>query len=269
MKKMKLFLAVLLAVLLLAGCGSTSSKSVSGTVTESKTEPENASGSVGPAEKPADVSGNVAPTETEAPAETEEPAVQETAVPMVEDEEVEFGIGTQTGGVYENSFLGIGCALDDNWSIASEEELLELAGIVADGVSDEELADTLRNSNLVYDLYAMADDGLVSINVVMEKLSVLNGAILDEDSYAELSMDGLSDAMVSMGVYDAKITKEVISFAGKDRTAVRVSGNIEDTEASIYETIVCIKQGSYMACVTLCSVLEDITDTLASYFYAV
>lgn len=241
------------------------SDSPRGTVTENS-EPEEPAEE---AEEPAE--------EAEEPAEEAEEPAEEAPEEIGEDEEAtadeEFGIGTTSGGTYENSFVGIGCTLDENWTFASEEEIMAQNGVWEDLIDDEDLLEQLSSAATLMDMYAYADDGLLAINVMLENIGVLYGMTMDEDEYADAGIAMLNDTIEQTGVFsDYSIEKSTVMLAGQERTAIRVHEIMEiegmDEVVDIYQTEAIIKAGNYIAVIALASYIEDVTDTLASYFYA-
>ncbi len=188
------------------------------------------------------------------------------AVTPAEEPEEEFQIGEMNGGVYTNEFLGIGCALDGNWVYYSDEQMAELNGLVQETITDEEVLEAMKNSDSFYDMYAAADDGLVSINVVVENLGVLYGFTLDEAGYIDMSIESVESIIPDLGLTDYTLETHTLPLAGKERQALRLAGNMSGVP--FYEEIVCIKRGNYMAVVTMSSAVEDVTQNVASLFYA-
>lgn len=45
------------------------------------------------------------------------------------EETVDVSLGQVEGSVYENAFVGYGCALDENWAVYSAEELQDLSDL--------------------------------------------------------------------------------------------------------------------------------------------
>ena len=45
-----------------------------------------------------------------------------------------------------------------------------------------------------------------------------------------------------------------------------LTATVQDTP--MYELVICLKQGNYIYCVTLCSYTEDVTAQMAELFYA-
>lgn len=215
--------------------------------------------------KSADVRGSVST------AESNEQRENIDGKNAAEEDGTAFGLGTMNGGVYANEFLGLGCTLDENWTYFSEEELLELNGLTAEMVQDEDIAEMLENSNTIYDMYAMAEDGLVTINITLENVGVLYGMALSEERYLEIASDLLESTLASSGLEDVELTAGTATFAGEEHGCIWLSASLaisEEESVPVYEMLVCIKKGNYMANVTLCSYQEDITDTLAALFYA-
>ena len=203
-----------------------------------------------------DVSGTVTPQES-----------QTGAASTVEEPEAEFQLGVTTGGKYENKFLGIGCSLDDSWTFASQEELAQMVGTTADMFDDEKYAEQMKNIDMFYDMYAAADEGLVTINVVIQNLGVLYGAAISEEKFIELSLEGLDEQLGSAGFVLQGSEVGTMTFAGEERTALHISCTYQDVPYYCQQII--IKQGEYMSIITLASFYEDNTASMVDYFYAV
>ena len=223
-----------------------------------------------------DAPQNTGSTETTAPAaqETSAPATQPTAAPTTQPTtapttqppatEEDPQLGSYADGVYTNDFIGIRCSLGEDWHIYSEDEMAQLFGTVAGLTTDEDLAALLESANVAYLFYAAADDGLVTINITLEKLSVLNGLLLDEQSYVELSAEQLPAALESMGMSGVAAETGSISFAGGEHAGLTVHGALSGVD--FYERLVCVKVGSYMAIITVASYYEDVTTELLGMF---
>lgn len=181
--------------------------------------------------------------------------------------ETDYEMGSINGGAYTNTFLGIGCTLDENWTYYSDEQLLELNGLVADAVQDEDIAQMLKDNEVIYDMYAAADDGMVSMNICFENLGVLYGTALDESSYIDMASENAVQALESMGYSSLSYEKKTVDFAGAERQCLAITGTIQ--EVPCYEEVICIKEGNYMAVITLASFYENILEDMRGLFYAV
>lgn len=209
-------------------------------------------------------------SEPESPSRVETAPAQLSAEALTEAtteasaEKDEHLLGVFDGSTYVNEFLGIQCQLDENWTIATDEELGQLSGLTADAITDEAIAEQLRNSGIAYALYATADEGLVTMNIVFENLGLLYGTVLDEETYASLSVEQLATALESTGLENVTAETTTVSFAGADHAAIMVHASVSGVD--FYEQLVCMKVKSYIAVVTVGSFQEDITsDLLAMY----
>ena len=243
MKRTAIFLLALMLMLVLTACGPA-------------TQPEN----TGPATQPS----------TQVLTETTEPSTQPTAEstePVTQPQEESPRLGSYADGVYSNDYLGVKCTLTEEFTVATKEELAQLNGVVAGAMSDQDLAQQLLKSGVAHAFYAIADEGLVTINIAVENLGLIYGTLLDEESYVEHSIGQLPAALKSMGLVDIKTEAVSLTLAGKEHAGVTVHGTLSGVD--FYEKLVCIKNGSYMTVVTVGSYYEDITDYLLSLFSAI
>ena len=199
------------------------------------------------------IRGNVTPVGTTAP---------ETTVP--ETTEPAFAVGSSAGNRYENTFLGIGCTLDENWTFLSDEQIRENNAAAADMMA-EEYQEMVEAADVVYDMMANHQNEVDTLSLNMEKLS---GAalIISEEQYAQLSLEGLESSLSSMGIENIQTNVEQISFAGGTHTCIRLEG--EYSGVKVYESLVCYKRGGYMALACACTWMEDGTQAILDSFYA-
>lgn len=208
-----------------------------------------ACGSKDPADTTASTQNTTIPTTvpTTAPVETQEPQ-----------------LGSYENGVYSNPYIGIQCTVDQEWYVYNREEMAQLNGLVLDTMTDKDLVEQLKNADVAYLFYAMKDEGLISMNITLEKLNLVNGILLDEKAYAKASVQQLPAALESMGMTGVTAKEEVFSFAGQEHAGVSVYGNYSGVD--FYEKLICIKAGEYMAVVTVASYTEDLTGELLNHF---
>ena len=181
-------------------------------------------------------------------------------------DEEELEMGSVNGGTYTNAFAGIGCALDETWVFYTKEQIAELNGFLTDGTSDEDMKKLLQNRQSVQDMYASSTDGLMTINVVFQNMGLLLGTTMSAQEYAELHVTQIPDAMAAYGFEDVAASVTTAELAGEERPAIALTATIQDIP--VYELIVCLRQGNYIYCVTLCSYTEDVTAQMAELFYA-
>lgn len=191
-----------------------------------------------------------------------ETTAAQTTVP--ETTEPEFAVGSSSGNRYKNTFLGIGCTLDENWRFLSDEEIRQ-NNSAAQGMMEEEYQQMLENADVVYDMMAHHQNEVDSLSLNMEKLS---GAakLLSEEQYAQLSLESLEGGLSSMGIENIQSTIEEITFAGKTHVSIRIEG--EYSGIKVYEAMVFCKRSGYMAIACACTWVEDGTQAILDCFYS-
>ena len=172
--------------------------------------------------------------------------------------------GALPGGTYSNHSVRLLCRLDDSWLFYNESQLLELNGVLTEGGSGD-IATLAESGKAVYDMYAISTDGLMTMNVVFQNMGLLFGTTMSAQDYVELSAEQLPDAMGTYGFEDVTASVTTAEFAGAECPAIAITATVQDTP--MYELLVCMKEGNYIYCVTLCSYTEDVTAQMAALFY--
>lgn len=183
------------------------------------------------------------------------------------EDDSSFQLGTINGGVYENSYLGVGISLDDSWDIYDEEQLAELIGLTAEQFDDEKYVEQLKNADMFYDFFASAEQGLVTVNIIIQNLGLIYGTVLDEDKIVDMSLEQMDEQLQSAGFSDISAEKITVDFAGAERTGIKSSSLYQG--ADYFTQQVFIKHGKYMAIFTVSSFFEDITGDVLSQFYGI
>jgi len=168
-------------------------------------------------------------------------------------------LGAVTGQSYKNEYFGFQTTLPSDWDVCTFQET---AQVMLDKPLDAEgLRQNLEDTGLTYPLYATVDGGVSSVNVVIEKL---NPASLSEQGYAQVAVKSVPTALEYIGMtnVDAQVTS--LTFAGSTHAAVEVYGEIAGT--AFYETVVCVKSGKYICCITVGSYDADTVQSLLATF---
>lgn len=189
-----------------------------------------------------------------------EPSAEAGETAPASSQQGEGRFGVLSGNTYSNSFFGIGWTLDDSWTYYNQTQLLELSGIAADSVQDEELEELLEESSTVFDMYAYKNDGTASINVVIERIDAAQSMLYTESAYVDLSAEQLQESMKSMGMANVEVETGLEAVAGQKHVGLFLQGEYNDV--GFYERLVCIKSGVYIASVTVASYGEDTTREL-------
>lgn len=250
MKKITALILLAAMLLSLAACGNQSAGGA-----EPTSAPETAD--VPASEPPEETAPQPDETGTETPDQAGEP--EETPEPIL-------GVYSADTNTYENELIGLGCQLDDDWRVYDADEIAALNGLMVDMMTDKAISEMLESSGYVQAFYAQLGDDPVTVNITVENLGLLYGALLDEREYVELTVDQLPDVLESIGMTDINTEITSTTFLGSEHTAVNVTGQLQGTD--FYETLVCVKVDRYMACVTAASYLADVTGDVLSMFYS-
>lgn len=174
--------------------------------------------------------------------------------------------GTVDGLNYQNESLGLGCTLEGDWHVFSDEELAEMSGTTAEIFNDpEKYQKLLESSNVIQDFNATHTSG-ANINIVFERLNAIGNALLSEEQYQELAVTTLEKTFSDMaGVSDVTVEKQIYSIAGTPHpgtltVAATANGNY-------YSQQVYIKTGKHMAVITLSSFFEEDPPFMLGFFY--
>lgn len=235
--KMRWLLAVLLAMAMLAGCGS---------------------------EKAEDVAGQITPTETQAAVQTETQVEEEEAV----------SLGRLEGGVYTNSYAGFGCTLDSSWTFYSAEELQDLPENVNEMLEGTDFADSAGSIEQITDMMAENVDLLCSMNVLYQKMDMqsrLIYAVMSEEDIADAVLaqsDSMVEAYAQMGMTVTSMEKATVTFLGEEHFVLRTEGTLQDVPFYMVQ-LFDYHRGSYSITTTMTSYMEDKTADMLALFYAV
>lgn len=179
--------------------------------------------------------------------------------------EDDVSLGTNDGTIYENAYFGIGCKLDDQWVMQTDEQILELNNLVADKLSDK-FAEVFESGVVITDMMATNVNQVDTVNTGIEKLNGV-AMLVDENKYIELSDPQVVEMLGSMGIENITSTRMETEVAGKKRATLLIQG--EYSGVPVYEKMVCIKKSGYMFVITTCTWGEDKTDEVLSNFYEI
>lgn len=174
-------------------------------------------------------------------------------------------IGEAEGNTYENAYTGIGFNLPEGWTFYSKDQINELNNITQD-MLDEDIAKQIEQAAVIYDMYALDQYGN-SVNIVMEKLSVIASKGIDEKTYAEASTSQLEEALKQVGYNEVTAETTSIVFNGEEHAAIDVVCTMEGL--TLYEKLICIQIDEYMVCITIGTTYTNTIEDVLSYFYTV
>lgn len=178
--------------------------------------------------------------------------------------EPEFSLGTVHGNVYENPFIGIGCALGDEWSFFSDEEIMKQNNVAADLAGDEYKKQML-SADVIYDMFASHSNQVSTIGVNLEKINKLKLSALDVDSYLEEAVPSIKQSLGNMGFVNITHSIESVKIDSTDFTCLNVVSELG--EFKMYQTIVAIKCNGYLASVTFSGDSPEAIASTVECFY--
>jgi hypothetical protein len=172
--------------------------------------------------------------------------------------EPEFTLGTVNGSVYENTFIGIGCNLGSEWSYYSDEQIREQNNAAANLAGDD-YKNMLLNATIVYDMFAVHSNQISTIVVNLEKLSSIQLAALNYESYFEDAVPSIKQSLGNMGFVNITHSIGSVKIGETDFTCLDVVSELG--EFKMYQTVLAIKCNGYLACVTFSG---DSAESIAS-----
>lgn len=175
-----------------------------------------------------------------------------------------FEIGTMSGSVYKNEFLGITAAFGSEWHLYSEQECKDLNEQVLGSVTGD-YAEQLKNADYFYDMMADIEEKGYSVNVIMQNMG-LQAALTDIKASLEQSGEQLKTGYANMGYTD--ITYDIIKaqFVGKKYDGALLTAKIGDT--CFYMKQVLFMKGKYAVSISVGTLGADDCDKILDMFTA-
>lgn len=187
-----------------------------------------------------------------------------------ETEEVkEFEVGQLSENTYENSYIGVGCKLDESWALLSEEQIKQYNQITSETLG-EDYAEQVAALDSAFDMMAINVDNQVdNINVILQKLSGLQ-LLINENTFVEAAIADPStkQGLEATGYENVVLEKGTINFLGEEHICIRTSADFQDT-VKLYQALIPVKTSGHIACITITTYMEDNTQAVADLFYAV
>ncbi len=174
-------------------------------------------------------------------------------------------LGSVSESTYWNDQLSIGFELpDSDWYFYSEEEILEINQLTGEMLG-EDYQKALDSLNGYTGMYAANSVTRENVNITVEKLSGLNTLLISEESYMQIGIKGLEEALKQMGVEDFVCSSEDLTVDGETHPGSRVSYTLQGVP--IYQTLVVIKSDSKMLTLTVTAMQADACDSILEGFF--
>ena len=175
-------------------------------------------------------------------------------------------LGHVDGNTYYNSVFGLTFTAPDDWTLDSEQDLLEdmqLASPSFAETPDATVEDYLANNDSAYVMNATSATGLETINIQLMAADGL-GQYLSEDDLVSLMANTMD-----LGVDGAEMTKQPVTFGGEEHTALHVEYTDSTSagfDVDMYIDIVMLVQDDYLLMVLTGSALTNELTQLSGMF---
>ena len=175
-----------------------------------------------------------------------------------------FSAGVQAENSYWNEAVNIGCTLSDEWYFYTDEEIAEQNGLVT-GMLREDYAKLLEESGSMMDMLAVNTETGENVNITLQRLTLADALVLDEQKYAEISAEPLVEALEQTGLENVSTSVDEVDFLGEKHPCIRVKALMQNMD--FFETLVIVKTGRTVCVVTVACFLEDTTEEVLANFY--
>lgn len=180
------------------------------------------------------------------------------------DQNAIFKSGKTDGMVYENTFLGVGCELPSGWTFFTGEQIAELNKTVAESV-DQQFAEDLEKTDIIYDMSAYSGDGSATISVSFEKRTEKKIKELDLDTYCKNTIKAFRDSYEQQGFSSSEGTVITEKLGDKEFKGINVW--VSSGAQKVFTKSIFIKKGKYIACISANAKSQDTADNLIKEFY--
>ena len=181
-------------------------------------------------------------------------------------DEKTFSTGSSANGSYENAFIGIGFNAPTGWTFYTDDQIKELNQATA-SMMDEEYAELIANAAVIYDMMVQDPTTGNSVNVTLEKATAASIALLDLETYLTNNVSAVSQALSGMGLTVTENKIIDVTLGGIATKGLWLKCSVSGIE--MYELVIPIKCGSYLANVTVATIGADTTADVLANFYAV
>lgn len=194
--------------------------------------------------------------------DTEKAPDAESDIDDEPDNHVKFTFGKVNGNTYYSDFLGLTMKVPDGWRYYSEEEILQINEFALD-CTDEDFAEKIENSAILYDMMATNLYDGASVNVLLEKVSAVQISLINLQSIIESQFDVLKSTMENMGYSDVDVSYQKLIVDGKEFNGLCVSAKLYGLDFKT-KSIIFIN-GNYLVNISASAFGADGADTILSW----
>lgn len=189
----------------------------------------------------------------------------ETSTPTVDDkeEEKEFAFGVTNGKQYKSDFIGISCTIPEDWDFFDEEAIKELNDIALDAM-DDDIAEKLKNANVIYDMYASNASTADNVNINLEKIPSYMASNLNVEEVLKKQFTAIEQSLESAGASVNEIKYIEIEVDGQKIDGVFITSTVSGTK--LYQKMIAFDRGNYLVYITATSFDANGADEILSFF---
>lgn len=200
--------------------------------------------------------------------DTENKNDNETSTPVVDDEEEdkeekEFAFGVTNNKQYRSDFIGVSCTIPEDWDFFDEESIKELNDIALDAI-DEDIAEKLKNANVIYDMYASNAGTADNVNINLEKIPSYMLSNLDVEEVLKKQFTTIEQSLESAGASVDEIKYIEIEVDGQKFDGISIDSTLLGTK--LYQKMIALNRGNYLVYITATSYDASGTDEILSFF---
>lgn len=181
-----------------------------------------------------------------------------------EQEAKKFALGTVSGQVWENEYLGLGCEFPDSWFFSSEQEIAELNGMTLEYIP-EDYTEQMKNADIVYDMLARSQAGIANVNVIFQKLTALQVLTYDTREAIEGTLGVVKEAYENMGYTNVSASLDEVQIDGKTLDCMYLRAEMGDL--TMYVKAFMVLCSGRVANITIAASSEAELQQLADGFY--
>lgn len=182
-----------------------------------------------------------------------------------------FALGTFENGIYTNSYLGITCTLDNNWTLTPAEQLQTLPDNIRDVLDSTELGSMMDSYTQIIDMQAENSKDLTNISVAYTKIGLAERLVYMSMTEEEIidSTLAMKDVLISsyeqVGITVNEMKKVSVTFLGQTHTAIWIDCSVQNIPCYMLQ-LTYFQLGEYGVTLSLGSYLEDKTADLLALF---
>ena len=176
-------------------------------------------------------------------------------------------LGHHNAKIYENTYFGVGCRLNDGWEYLDDEQIEQLARDTAEWMDTEEIYRLLDSGSILHAMSANPKEGGASMSIDVERLDDKYNDYTLEEYYQEVQ-EPLKMSLEAGGIEVTEIKIVTMNVFGIDREAFHLT--LSAGGMTIDEFVVYIIRDGYIATCTAGSTYGyDETAELLDCYYAV